>query len=631
MLEYIYQNSILRFILQSFFKEKHIISHIEDTHTKIDLKHIDTIYIKKNDCRFGNTVIAITHCIFLAKIYKFKIVFEEKFLLINISEFDFRKEKQKKERREIYVNLSTLFANRQRGTNSLFHKKKYTYIQKYINPNFNFKKIDSYDFSKMLVIHIRSGDIFNKIKPHPRYAQPPFHFYKKIIDDFGFKNILIVTEPDMKNPCIELIKKEYPHTIIQSSTLENDIHTLLNAQYLIVGNGTFSSVLSMISKNIKIVFTTDKMKRFYPKTNFKIFSYSLPSYDMHWQNTPEQIDKMKIFNTIVRDFNHEKISNFIKNIQKKHTNIYKKTKLYISENNNEIFSNKINKIEAFSEYGLKYKEIPVNLLTDQVVSNTKEDSILLIPVTNLLNVWHIVHHLFLTYKYQTTNNIKTKNIYFIFFKESNFYERTKKNILTRKYLELFFKGLGFDYHMFLKTYDTFKDLKAVEYNKVYIVNENINFNHEPLFRSFTNHIIKNYNISNDKFKNKIVFILRRKTRQILNIEYCKTKLSNYSIKYVYMEDLSIKEQLELVSNCEILIGMHGQGLTWSIFMKPNSKLIEMYPGNSKNDNYIRFCKLTRVKYHRIPTNIVYGTEQNFREATVELSDSQIENIKNIIG
>lgn len=39
-----------------------------------------------------------------------------------------------------------------------------------------------------LYIYIRSGDIF--IIPHPRYVQPPFCYYKKILNDYEFKKFI---------------------------------------------------------------------------------------------------------------------------------------------------------------------------------------------------------------------------------------------------------------------------------------------------------------------------------------------------------------------------------------------------------------------------------------------------------
>lgn len=117
---------------------------------------------------------------------------------------------------------------------------------------------------KTAVIHIRSGDCFknNTKKPHPKYVPLPLNYFTMIIDDNykEWNNIIIVTEPDQINPVIKQIVhhiyKNYKHinVTIQSSTLENDIKTILSAQNLILSIGYFSQILSILSRNVKRLF-----------------------------------------------------------------------------------------------------------------------------------------------------------------------------------------------------------------------------------------------------------------------------------------------------------------------------------------------------------------------------------------
>lgn len=80
-------------------------------------------------------------------------------------------------------------------------------------------------------------------------------------------------------------------------------------------------------------------------------------------------------------------------------------------------------------------------------------------------------------------------------------------------------------------------------------------------------------------------------------------------------------------NADIVVGVHGAGLAWCVFMKKKSLLIELYPGNSNTDNYIRWCNIAGVNYKRICVNITNGNVNNFREATVNLNGEQINLIK----
>lgn len=99
-------------------------------------------------------------------------------------------------------------------------------------------------------------------------------------------------------------------------------------------------------------------------------------------------------------------------------------------------------------------------------------------------------------------------------------------------------------------YNNFSNNNSIKINKLDIVNEKLNFNKEELIDNFKIHILSNFNIKYKKNNNKIItFILRRGTRELTNIDYIKKKLSN--VNYIYLEDYSVKKQLEIISNTDI--------------------------------------------------------------------------------
>lgn len=105
-----------------------------------------------------------------------------------------------------------------------------------------------------LVIHIRSGDIFRENCKDKTYVQPPFSFYARIIDSHHFSKIVIVTQSDLRNPCIQKIRDSYPNVRVQSSDLQSDIDTILSARNLVAGMGTFAITLALSSSFIKRLF-----------------------------------------------------------------------------------------------------------------------------------------------------------------------------------------------------------------------------------------------------------------------------------------------------------------------------------------------------------------------------------------
>ena len=75
-------------------------------------------------------------------------------------------------------------------------------VQKLMLNNFNihFEKYTPL-LDGVLVIHVRSGDIFRVKIPHEGYAQPPLSFYVNAISRFSPSKIIIVAE-DILNPCV---------------------------------------------------------------------------------------------------------------------------------------------------------------------------------------------------------------------------------------------------------------------------------------------------------------------------------------------------------------------------------------------------------------------------------------------
>lgn len=303
-------------------------------------------------------------------------------------------------------------------------------------------------------------------------------------------------------------------------------------------------------------------------------------------------------------------------------------------NNGNIYTKPYNNnhIKCFTEYGLKYININIHKLEDATKISKELDKIILIPFTHINNIWHLIHRLFIAFKYIKNNNLDIDEMYPIFF--DNFIHR-QGNLLDMHYKDLIFQGMGFSYDLFKEKYNIFLNKEAIKVNKnIYVVTDNINFNNEPLFQDFKKYIINNFRLtySNNYINNKknITFILRRGTREITNINFVKEELKQYNINYIYLEDYDVKEQINICLNSNIIIGVHGAGLTWSIFMNPNSLLIELYPGNSNTDNYIRFCNIAKINYKRLSVNITKGNVNEFRNATVNLNKQHMNKIKQMI-
>jgi hypothetical protein len=107
-----------------------------------------------------------------------------------------------------------------------------------------------------LVIHIRSGDVFweDLTRLHKGYIQPPLSFYLEIINKFNLKDIVIVTQDDFKNPCINELKRLMPDIRIQTSNILDDISTIISARNLVIAHSSFSLCLGLASDKLKRMF-----------------------------------------------------------------------------------------------------------------------------------------------------------------------------------------------------------------------------------------------------------------------------------------------------------------------------------------------------------------------------------------
>lgn len=112
-----------------------------------------------------------------------------------------------------------------------------------------------------LAIHVRSGDLFSKPRPHPAYVQPPLAYYQLVIrfalQSLGTRRVILAFEDD-RNPCIAALKAwlaeiDLPF-MTQSASLAEDIATLLHARHCAFGRGTFGPAIVRLSERMRTVF-----------------------------------------------------------------------------------------------------------------------------------------------------------------------------------------------------------------------------------------------------------------------------------------------------------------------------------------------------------------------------------------
>lgn len=218
--------------------------------------------------RFGNVLFSLGNAIHIAKNTNSKVTLyqksnkdKEKMSLFSDLVFDFSEKES--ELSEPPLNPKDFFTikklHKTFGANSTPSLADFSEIcMNNILPILNL--VDVPDPKEDVVIHMRSGDLFDT-KKFPRakrqedfHVQPPLSFFEKVIRDNDFKTIRIITESDFKNPTIEGLKKIFPQTVVQSSSMEEDFCTLLKAKNFILSHSTFAFMAALLSVNLKKAF-----------------------------------------------------------------------------------------------------------------------------------------------------------------------------------------------------------------------------------------------------------------------------------------------------------------------------------------------------------------------------------------
>jgi len=252
--------------------------------------------------RLGNNVLQLCQALWIAEQTKSSLTYPPyKRSVIKSSAIDFRRKDSCGEEVK-----DSFFAALSLGNLKEFYteSEKIRISRKYVLPLMSFPQLQikspEKNFNTTLVIHMRSGDVM-KLRPHVRYPQPPLSCYTKIINENGpFSHVLIVTERDLKNPCVKGLqsycRSNKISCFIQSSLAMNDAQTITNARYFVTSQSSFSWAFIRMNSKIKTVFVPNirepksPILPEEPNLDHKRIYYGLPGYITigNWKNNEKQ-------------------------------------------------------------------------------------------------------------------------------------------------------------------------------------------------------------------------------------------------------------------------------------------------------------------------------------------------------
>lgn len=120
------------------------------------------------------------------------------------------------------------------------------------------KQIDNYIEEvpdDVLVIHIRSGDVFIEEWPEVHdYAQPPCMYYKDMMSMGNWSKVWLFAE-DTKNPCVDYVRKFKNVIWKEGYSIEQIIGVAVGAKHLAFGRGSLGLGFAAIAKDLQTLFT----------------------------------------------------------------------------------------------------------------------------------------------------------------------------------------------------------------------------------------------------------------------------------------------------------------------------------------------------------------------------------------
>lgn len=148
-----------------------------------------------------------------------------------------------------------------------------------------------------------------------------------------------------------------------------------------------------------------------------------------------------------------------------------------------------------------------------------------------------------------------------------------------------------------------------EYSGPLMVHLNSNKFHCPksrLINDFVDELVRSTSVA-EQNKAQVTFIGRRNyNNRLINrvwseerqaVELLQRTYTCYNFSLVYLEDYSFEQQIELAQKTRIMVGMHGAGLVFSLFMRPgHSVLVEIFPKHKRRWGYRNIARYRGIEY-----------------------------------
>ena len=93
---------------------------------------------------------------------------------------------------------------------------------------------------------------------------------------------------------------------------------------------------------------------------------------------------------------------------------------------------------------------------------------------------------------------------------------------------------------------------------------------------------------------------RQPKRRLMNEEAFVVALAKYNFEVIHFEDFSFEQQVALMQEAEVVVGVHGANMTNILFMQPKCTVVELLNIHSVNPLYFRLSSYLELAYYALP-------------------------------
>jgi glycosyltransferase involved in cell wall biosynthesis len=136
------------------------------------------------------------------------------------------------------------------------------------------------------------------------------------------------------------------------------------------------------------------------------------------------------------------------------------------------------------------------------------------------------------------------------------------------------QSLGFDRHKIVEVADNLIRVREA----IWVESDLVQHIPAPYLKDFQQRISVLYANLRTPRNRRLLVARKGPTRKIHNIEQVEAFLSRHDFETVYLEGMSIKDQILLFQSAEFIITPHGAGMANLLFCEPGTKVIELSPG-----------------------------------------------------